>query len=98
MNNNNWDHMKRGFVSAGAAVSEQIFFGSFFYIFFLFLKFAFYQKNIFIFGNTVMLMSFFIPLLPKGSFFTNWNAMIFWTVFGLNLYLMSQKTNKNINK
>ncbi len=75
-----------------------IFFGSFFYIFFLFLKFAFYQKNIFIFGNTVMLMSFFIPLLPKGSFFTNWNAMIFWTVFGLNLYLMSQKTNKNINK
>lgn len=29
MNNNNWDHMKRGFVSAGAAVSEQIFFGSF---------------------------------------------------------------------
>ena len=29
MNNNNWDHIKRGVVSAGAAVSEQIFFGSF---------------------------------------------------------------------
>ena len=29
MNNNNWDHMKRGVISAGAAVSEQIFFGSF---------------------------------------------------------------------
>ncbi len=72
-----------------------IFFGTFFYIFYIFLKFAFFKKNIFIFGNTIMLMSFFIPFLPKGSFFTNWNAMIFWTVFGINLYLISQKTKKN---
>ena len=42
-----------------------------------------------------MLISFFIPFLPKGSFFTNWNAMIFWTVVGINLYLMKQKPNKN---
>ena len=72
-----------------------IFFGSFIYIFFIFLKFAICKKNIFIFGNTIMLISFFIPFLPKGSFFTNWNAMIFWTVVGINLYLISQKPKKN---
>ena len=72
-----------------------IFFGSFVYIFFIFLRFSFLKKNIFIFGNTIMLISFFIPLLPKGSFFTNWNAMIFWTVVGINMYLMTRKPNKN---
>ena len=42
------------------------------------------------------MLTFFIPLLPKGSFFTNWNAIIFWTVFSINCYLINKYKNKKI--
>ena len=63
-----------------------IIFFSFFYIFYNFLKSAFFRKDYFLLGNSWILILFFTPILPKGSFFTNWNAMIFWTIFGLCLY------------
>lgn len=67
-----------------------IFFGYFFYVS---IKSSFKFKNIFLFGNTIFLMTYFIPLLPRGSFFSNWNAMLFWTVFAVSVYLIS-KDNK----
>jgi len=71
-----------------------IFFYSIFgYFFYIFLKNSFKYKNIFLFGNTIFLMTYFIPFLPRGSFFTNWNAMLFWTVFAISLYLIN-KNNK----
>ena len=59
---------------------------SFFFIFYNFFKISFVKKNYFLLGNSLILILFFTPILPKGSFFTNWNAMIFWTIFGLCLY------------
>ena len=75
------------------AVGIIIFFGSFLYIFYIFLETYIKKKNIFVLGNTIILMTFFIPFIPKGSFFTNWTAMIFWTVFAINCHLISKKKN-----
>ncbi len=71
-----------------------IFFIFFFYIFYIFFSFYFKSKNIFILGNTLTLLTFFIPFFPRGSFFTNWNAIIFWTVFSINCYLINKYMNK----
>ena len=69
-----------------------IFFGYFFYIC---IKKSYRQKHMFLFGNTIFLMTYFIPFLPRGSFFTNWNAMIFWTVFAVTLHLLNTKKVDN---
>ena len=47
------------------------------YSFYVFLK----HRNNFIFLTCIILLVNFIPFLPRGSFFTNWNAIILWTVF-----------------
>ena len=73
-------------ISETGFVGLTIFVISFLIIFLKFLIKSFRHKDNFLFGNTLILIIFFTPLLPKGSFFTNWNAMIFWTVFGLCLY------------
>lgn len=73
-------------ISETGFVGLTIFAISFLIIFLKFLIHSFKFKDNFLFGNTLILFIFFIPFLPKGSFFTNWNAMIFWTVFGLCLY------------
>ena len=49
----------------------------FIYSFFIFFK----RRNNFIFFSSIILLVNFIPFLPRGSFFTNWNAIILWTVF-----------------
>ncbi len=67
-----------------------IVFGNFFYVS---LKNSLKYKDIFLFGNTIFLMTYFIPFLPRGSFFSNWNAMLFWTVFGISLYLINKNKN-----
>ena len=78
-------------------ISELGFFGFivfcsiFGYFFFISFKNSFKYKNIFLFGNTIFLITYFIPFLPRGSFFTNWNAMLFWTVFGISVYLVNNK-------
>lgn len=80
-------------------ISELGFFGFivfvsiFGYFFYVSIKNSFKFKNIFLFGNTIFLMTYFIPLLPRGSFFSNWNAMLFWTVFAISVYLIN-KDNK----
>lgn len=76
-------------------VSELGFFG--FLVFFIIFGYFFYvsfksslkHKNIFLFGNTIFLMTYFIPFLPRGSFFSNWNAMLFWTVFAVSVHLIN---------
>jgi O-antigen ligase len=59
---------------------------SLFLIFYNFLRVSLKKENYFLLGNSLILILFFTPMLPKGSFFTNWNAMIFWTILGLCLY------------
>lgn len=68
-----------------------IFLVSFFIIFTKFVLFSIKKKDNFLFGNSLILIIYFIPLLPKGSFFTNWNAMIFWLVFALCIYSYKNK-------
>ena len=72
-----------------------VFYGFFGYFFYKCLMFSFKYRNIFLFGNTIFLMTYFIPFLPRGSFFNNWNAMLFWTVFGVSMYLINHKNNLN---
>ena len=54
-----------------------------FFIFSFYKFFNLYSKkdNSFLLLKTFILFVYFIPFLPKGSFFSNWNAMIFWFVF-----------------
>lgn len=80
-------------ISETGFVGLFIFLMSFFIIFKKFLIQSYKNKDNFLFGNTLILIIFFIPLLPKGSFFTNWNAMIFWITFSFCLF--SYKKFKN---
>ena len=72
-------------------VGTIIFLSFFGYFFYLCIKCSYEQKNVFLFGNIIFLMTYFTPLLPRGSFFTNWNAMIFWTVFAISFHLLNKK-------
>ena len=58
----------------------------FYRIFKIYLK----TKNYFLILNSFIILVYFIPFLPRGSFFTNWNAIIFWTAFAI--------LNANYNK
>lgn len=72
-----------------------VFYAIFSYVFFIFFKYSLKKQNFFLLSTSLMLVTFFLPLLPKGSFFTNWNAMIFWTLIGINLYLVDKYQNNN---
>ena len=56
------------------------------------VSYIFFKKNkssVFLSANLFFIFSFF-PFLPKGSFFTNWNATIFWSFFGLILFFLNK--------
>ena len=55
----------------------------FIYFFYkLFLSFALTKKNYLLISGGIILFCYFIPV-PRGSFFTNWTAMIFWLTFAV---------------
>ena len=47
----------------------------------MFFKIYLKTKNNYLILSSLIIFIYFVPFLPKGSFFTNWNAIIFWTVF-----------------
>ena len=55
----------------------------FFYLIFKSLKIYFKHKNSLILSPLLFIIAQFIPLLPSGSFFTNFGATIFWINVGL---------------
>lgn len=63
-------------------------------ILFKFIKLSFKESNYFLYGNSLLILVYFVPFLPRGSFFTNWNAIIFWTIFGLSI--LAYKTQRKI--
>ena len=70
-----------------------------FSIFFIYLLFDRIQsflknKNDFLLGLIICTLLFYFPLLPRGSFFTNWNAIIFWTIISLLISFKNIKKNK----
>jgi O-antigen ligase len=52
------------------------------------------NKNNFLLGLIICSAFFYFPILPRGSFFTNWNAIIFWTVISLVISFANTKNNK----
>lgn len=67
----------------------------FVFLFFEVVKNFIITKNYFLILNSFIILVYFIPFMPRGSFFTNWNAIIFWTVIAfLNANLdMLRKPN-----
>ncbi len=53
----------------------------------------FKSKNNTLIVSSIIVLVYFIPFIPKGSFFTNWTALIFWTIFGIiySIYIKSKK-------
>jgi O-antigen ligase len=56
-----------------------------FFIYLLLVNIIFFLKikNNFLLGLIICSGFFYFPILPRGSFFTNWNAIIFWTAISL---------------
>ena len=52
------------------------------------------KENYLLLSGTIIILCYFLPI-PRGSFFTNWNAIIFWLTFGVTY---SQILFININK
>lgn len=65
----------------------------FIYVFYKFWVLSFKSKNNYLLIASFILVGNFIPFLPKGSFFSNWNAMIFWLVFSI-IYSQYSKIEK----
>ena len=60
---------------------------SFFIFFYLFLKRSIYiqlkNKNLYHLSGILFILATFIPLIPSGSFFTTYSAVIFWINFAV---------------
>ena len=62
--------------------------------FFNFYKVFFKTKDIFLLFNSLIIAMYFLPI-PRGSFFNNWNAIIFWTIFSFLYARFKSLENKN---
>lgn len=45
-------------------------------------------------ASILFVFSTFLPFIPSGSFFVNWNATIFWLNFGIMLFYNNNSSNK----
>ena len=63
-----------------------------FYLIFSLLKFIIIAKNYLQLGSLLYMALVFIPILPSGSFFSDFNATLFWINFSV-LYASSSQTN-----
>ena len=69
----------------------------FFFSYLIFVNFISYlkNKNNFLLGLIVISTFYYFPILPRGSFFTNWGAIVFWTMISLLISFKDIKNNKN---
>jgi len=49
------------------------------------------NQNLIHLGSIVFVSTTFIPIIPSGSFFTSWGAIIFWLNFSIMLFYNKQK-------
>lgn len=70
----------------------------FFFIFFIicFKLFLLDKKNYLLLAGCIILLCYFLPI-PRGSFFTNWTAMIFWLTFAFVYSQLLNNKQKDIN-
>ena len=82
-------------------LSELGIFGSFLFLIFfsylLFIRIIYFMKNKsnFLLGLITCTALFYLPIIPRGSFFTNWNAVMFWTIVSLLISFINFKKNKS---
>ena len=76
-------------------IGFMLIFSFFVFSFYIFLKMYKKTKNFFLLLSNIILIVYFVPFLPKGSFFTNWNAIIFWIIFAFiySIYIRLKKQN-----
>ncbi len=65
----------------------------FIFSFFRFLKVFSISRDKFLLFNLFIILIYFVPFIPRGSFFNNWNAIIFWVIFSI-LYSSYNKLKK----
>lgn len=65
-----------------------------FYILFESIKIYSKNKNSIHLASILFIISQLLPIIPSGSFFTNWNATIFWFNFSILVFF----NNKNFKK
>lgn len=80
------------FLAEHGLVGTIIILGIFFYIFFKILIIIYLNQNYIQLGAFSFLISNFIPLLPSGAFFGDFNSTIFWINFSI-LIASSKETN-----
>lgn len=47
-----------------------------------------------ILSSFLIILFLYFPILPRGSFFTSWNAGLFWMVVGINMSIIHNQINK----
>ena len=80
------------FLSEHGLVGTAILLSIFFILIFKNLKIMILSQNYIQLGSFLYLLSVFIPLIPSGSFFTDFNITLFFINFSL-MYAVSKNTN-----
>ncbi len=80
------------FLSEHGLIGTIILLGLFFTLIFKNLKQIIRSRNYIQIGSFVYLMTIFLPLIPSGSFFSDFNITLFFLNFSL-MYAISNKTN-----
>jgi O-antigen ligase len=82
------------FLSELGIVGALLFLSFFIYLMFTNVISFLRSKNNFLLGLIICSVLFYFPMLPRGSFFTNWNAVIFWTIISLLISFSNTRKNK----
>ncbi len=79
-------------LSENGLVGTLVIIGSIFFMMFKILKEIFLSKNYIQVGSFVYSLVIFTPLLPSGSFFSDFNLTLFWINFSI-MFGCSKETN-----
>ena len=80
------------FLAEHGLLGTSVFLILIFYLIFKNFKIYLNSQNFIQLGSFIYLLTNFLPLLPSGSFFTDFNSSLFWINFSL-MYACNKKTN-----
>tara|TARA_B100001121_G_scaffold307125_1_gene327977 strand:- start:104 stop:1177 length:1074 start_codon:yes stop_codon:yes gene_type:complete len=80
------------FLSEHGLVGTIILLSSFFYLIFRHFKMVIFTNNLLQLGSFVYLSTVFLPILPSGAFFNDFNSTLFWINISI-LYASNNQTN-----
>ena len=80
------------FLSEHGILGSIILLSIFFYLIFRHIRVIIFSKNLPQLGSFVYLITIFLPLLPSGAFFNDFNSTLFWINLSI-LYSLNSKTN-----